>query len=74
MHKHLTKEEHDKFDKFLRKRKIKRVQIARILGLKDGGSITQYFAKKTFRRNDFKKVKEVLEKQALAGFDEIDFD
>ena len=73
MEKYLTELEHEKFNQFLIKRKIRRVAVAKILSLKDGGSITQYFKNKTFRRNDFEKVRKVLKDRALEGFEEIEF-
>lgn len=73
MTRYLTKKEHDIFDSFLKKRSIRRVEVARILGLKTGSSITQYFDNLTFKRNDFEKVREVLKERALEGFEALEF-
>lgn len=73
MTRYLTEKEHDIFDCFLKKRNIRRVEVARILGLKTGSSITQYFDNLTFKRNNFEKVREVLKERALEGFEDLEF-
>lgn len=65
---YLTKQEHMEFDRFLKKRKVTRSEVAKILDLKSSGSITTYFNKNTFKRTDFDKVFRVLENRANQDF------
>ena len=70
---YLTEKEHEIFDSFLRQRKVRRTEVARILKLKSSGSINGYFERKTLRRDDAKKVKKVLKDKALEGFEVLEF-
>lgn len=71
--KYLTPEQTEKLGQFLSLRNISRVHIANILGLSNGSVITYYLKNNRFRRTDFEKVKKVLTKEALSGFELIDF-
>lgn len=73
MERYLTKKQHEAFSSFLKQRKIRRAEVARILNLKSSASVTQYFKHFTFRVTDADKVKRVLRDRALEGFDDLEF-
>lgn len=72
MQKYLTEEQHAVFNAFLRKRKVKKIRIANILGLKSSASITDYFKRKVFRYSDFIRVRELLRIEANEDFRTLD--